>query len=76
MKDGKLDINNLLNVPTCLENLKRKVDDADVDKLKTVPINLKKLSDLVSKKVVKHTQFNSLKTKVINLERTFLMWML
>ena len=38
----KLDINNLVNVPTSLNNLKTKVDDLDVDMLKTGPTDLKK----------------------------------
>ena len=38
----KLDTNKLVNVTTYLNNLKRKVDDLNVDKLKTVPIDLKK----------------------------------
>ena len=65
----KLDINRLTNVPTSLNNLKRKVDDLDVGKLKTVPIDLKKLSDVVDNEVVKNTKFNTLQTKVNNLEK-------
>ena len=38
---GKLDIHELVNFPTSLNNLKANVDDSDVDKLKTVPIDLK-----------------------------------
>ena len=37
-----------------MNNLKRNVDDLDVDKLKTVPVDLKKLSDIVDDKV-QHT---------------------
>ena len=37
----KLDINKT-NVPTSLNNLKIKVDDLDVGKLKTVPVDWKK----------------------------------
>ena len=65
----KLDINKLVNVPTSLNNLKIKVDDLDVGKLKTVPVDLKKLSDVVDNEVVKNTKFNTLKTKVNNLEK-------
>ena len=36
----KLDINNLVNVPTSLNNLKTKVNDLDAGKLKIVPENL------------------------------------
>ena len=50
-----------------LNNLKTKVDHLDVDKLKTVPGDLKKLSDIVSKGVVKNTRFNKLNMKVYNL---------
>ena len=46
-----------------MNNLKTKVDDLVVDKLKTVPINLKKLSDVVSKEVEKNTKLNMLKSK-------------
>ena len=38
----KLETNKLTNVPTTLNNLKTKVDNLDVGKLKTVPIDLKK----------------------------------
>ena len=42
----------MVNVPTGLNNLKQ-VDDLDVGKLKTVPVDLKKLSDVVDNEVVK-----------------------
>ena len=42
-EDDKLNINKLVNVPTTLNNLKTKVDDLDVGKLKIVPIDLKKI---------------------------------
>ena len=62
---------NWLNwlIPTSLNNLKIKVDDLDVGKLKTVPVDLKKLSDVVSHEVVKNTKFNTLKTKANSLEK-------
>ena len=37
----KRDIDKLVNVPTSLSNSKTKVDDLDVGKLKTVPIDMK-----------------------------------
>ena len=37
----KLVINKLVTVPASLNNLKTKVDDLDVDKLKTLTIDLK-----------------------------------
>ena len=65
----KLDIYKLVNAAIGLNNLKAKVDVLDIDKLKTVPVDLKKLSVVVSKEVVKHTKFNKLNTKENNLEK-------
>ena len=59
----------MVNVPTSLNNLKTKVDDLDVGKLKTVPIDLKNLSDVVDNEVIKNTKFNTLRTKVNDLEK-------
>ena len=64
----KLDINKLVNFPSGLNNLQPKVDDLNVDKLETVSLDLKNISDVVSKKVVKQTVYNKLNTKVNNLE--------
>ena len=36
--------------------------------MKSVPVDIKKLSDVVSKEVVKKTKYNKLKFKVNNLE--------
>ena len=58
----------MVNVTASLNNLKTKVDDLKVDKLKTVPVNLKKLSDVVSKVVIKNTKFDKGNTKVNSLE--------
>ena len=66
---NKLDINNLTNVPTSLNNLKTKVDDLDVGKLEKVLIDFKKLSDVVDNELVKNIKFNKLKTKVNNLDK-------
>ena len=49
-------------------NLKTKVDDLHVDKLKTVPADLKNLSDIVDEQVVKNTNFNTLKSKANKLD--------
>ena len=65
----KLDINKLVNVLTGLDNLKIEVEDLDVDKLKTFPVDLKELGDAVSKEVVKNSKFNKLNSKVSNLEK-------
>ena len=55
---GKLGINKLVIVLFGLDNLKIEVEDLDVDKLKTFPVDLKELSDVVSKEVVKNSKFN------------------
>ena len=47
---------------------KKNENDLDVGKSKTVPVNLKKLSDVVDNAVTKNTKFNTLKAKVNNLE--------
>ena len=62
----------MVNVPGSFNNLKTKVDDLAVVKLKTVPVDLKKLSDAVDNQLVKNTKFNTLKTKVNNSEKKFL----
>ena len=59
-------------VSTSLNNSKARVDDLDVGTLKTVLINLKELGDVVDNQVVKSTKFNTLKTKVNNLEKKIL----
>ena len=65
----KLDIAKLVNVPTSLNNLKTKVHNLDVGKLKIVPVDLKKLRNVVDSEVVKNTKFNTIKTKVNDLEK-------
>ena len=50
-----------------MNNLYTKVNDLDIN-LKTVPVNLKKLSDVVDNEVVKNSKFNTLNTKVNGLE--------
>ena len=46
----------MVKVPNSLNNVKTKVDDLDVGKLKTAPIDLKELSDVAANKV-KNTKF-------------------
>ena len=65
---GKRDINKLFNVTTSLNNSKTKVDDLDVENLKTILVDL---SAIVSKEFVKNTIFNKLNKKVNNLENNF-----
>ena len=57
----------MLNVLTSLSNLNTNVDDLDVSRLKAVPTDLKKISDVVDNEVLKNAKFNTLKTKVNNL---------
>ena len=64
----KLGINKYVNVPTSLNNLKPKVDDLNVVKLKTVCSILKELSDLVKKEVAKNAKFDMPNAKVNDLE--------
>ena len=52
-----------------MNNLKTKVDNVDVGKLKTVPADLKQLCDVVDNEVVKNIKFNQLKTKVNSWEK-------
>ena len=51
----KLDVNKLVNVPTSPNILETKLDDLDVGKFKTVPVDLKNFRDLVDNEVVKNT---------------------
>ena len=60
----KLDIKKLVNIITGLDNLKTEVEDLGDDKLKTFPVGLEELSDVVSKEVVKNSKCNKLNSKV------------
>ena len=53
-----------------LAGLKIEIDKIDADKLKTVPVNLAKLSNVVKNDVVKKTEYNKLVTKVDNIDTT------
>ena len=66
----------MTNLPTDLNNLKTKVEDLDTDVLKSVPVYLKKIIDVVSKAVVKKTIYNKLNNKVNNLEIKLLTYLL
>ena len=68
----KKDINDITHVDvsgfaskTNLAALKTEVDKIDSDKLKTVPVDLAKLSNVVNNDVVKKTDYN---TKVTSIE--------
>ena len=53
-----------------LASLKTEVDKIDADKLKTVPVDLSKVSNVVKNDVVKKTEYNKLVTKVDNTDPT------
>ena len=67
----KTDLNNVTHVDTScfdlktnLASLKAEFDKLDIDKLKVVPTDLSKLSDVVKNEVVKTTDYSTLKLKV------------
>ena len=53
-----------------LASLKTEVDKIDPDKLKTVPVDLAKLSNVVKNDVVKKIGYKKLITKVDNIDTT------
>ena len=53
-----------------LASLKTEVDKIDADKLKTVPVDLAKLSNVVKNDVIKKTEYNKLVTKIDNIDTT------
>ena len=55
-----------------MDNLKTKVNNLDIGKLKTVLGDLEKLSNVVDDVVVKKTKLHTLKPKVNNLEKKIL----
>ena len=70
----KTDLKNIIHVDTSsialktnLANLKTEVDKLDTDKLKAVPVDLSKLSNVVKNEVVKKTVYEKLVTKVNNI---------
>ena len=71
----KDDIKNIIHVDTSsfalktnVASLKTEADKLDIDKLKPVPTDLSKLSDVVKNNVVKKTDYNKLITKVDNID--------
>ena len=48
--------------------MKKKVEYIDADKLKTVPINLRKLNDVADKNILKKPEYNKLNSNVTVLE--------
>ena len=53
-----------------IASLKTEVDKIDADKLKTVPVDLAKLSNVIKNDVVKKTEYSKLVTKVDNIDTT------
>ena len=53
-----------------LASLKTKVDKLDIDKLKPVPVDLAKLSNVVKSDVVKKTEYDKLVAKVNSIGNT------
>ena len=73
----KTDLKNVTHVDVIsltskinLASLKTEVDEIDADKLKTVPVDLAKLCNVVKNDVIKKTEYNSLKTKVDRIDTT------
>ena len=71
----KADIKNFTHVDTSnfalkmnLANLRTEVDKIDTDKLKTVPVDLSKLSNVVKNEVIKKAEYNKLVAKVCNID--------
>ena len=70
----KTDIKNISHVDTSrfalksnLASLKTEVDELNIDKLVPVPIDLRKLSDVLKNDVVKNTVYDALVAKVNNI---------
>ena len=64
-----VDVSNLAS-KTNLASLKTEVDKIEADKLKNVPMDLFKLSNVVKSDIVKNTEYNKLVTKVDNIDTT------
>ena len=62
------DMSKLVNFLSDFNNLKRKVDEIDIDKLKILPLDLKNLSNVVSREVLEKTLYNKVNLKVNNSE--------
>ena len=57
----------MVKVSTGLSNLKTKIDELDIGNLKTILIELKKFSDVVSREVEEKTVYDELNTKTSTL---------
>ena len=59
-----MDITKLQTIPTDLNNLKSQINKLNIYKLKTVLIDLKKLSNVADNDIVKKTSYNMLVSKL------------
>ena len=59
-----------LALKSYLASLKTEVDKIDADKLKTVPVDLAKLSNVVENDVIKKTEYDKLVAKVNGIDNT------
>ena len=66
-KATEIDMPNLA-LKSNLAKLKDEIDKIDADKLKTVPIDLRKLSNVVNNEVVKKTVYDKLVAKVNDID--------
>ena len=73
----KTDLKNVSNVDVSrfalksnLPSLKTEVDKIDADKLKTVPVDLAKLSNVVENDVIKNAEYDKLVAKVNGVDNT------
>ena len=71
----KVDLKNATGIDTSklaakfdLASLKAEVDQIDVDKIKTVPIDLSKLNNVVNNEVVKKTMYDKLFANVDDID--------
>ena len=60
----KLDIDELVKVISGLSSLKNKEDKLVIGKLKSIPVDLSKLSDVVKNDVVKKNEYDKLFLKI------------
>ena len=73
----KTDLKNVLHLDVSsfalksnLASLKTEVDKIDAEKLKTVPVDLAKLSNAVKNDVIKKTEYDKLVAKVTGIDNT------
>ena len=66
----KTELKNISHVDVSSFALKSNLASLKTDKLKTVPVDLAKLSNVVKNDVIKKTEYNKLVTKVDNIDTT------